>query len=812
MMDNIKQDIRYSVRMFLRFPVLTIVTVLSLALAIGSNTAIFSIVNSVIIRPLPFKDSDRLVKIWSVIENDRTSPRPVSYPDFSDLRSASNTLEDMTAYYSESVSLNDPNNPQRIEAEVVSASYFRLLGAQAARGRTFTDEEDSVRDTHQVVVISNQLWKTNFSSDGAPTDQTLRLNERDYTIVGVMPDGFNGISADAQVWLPMAMISAIRPSGVLTARNARWHEVLARLAPGVTMQQAESEIQLLMMNLERAHPESNTKRGGIVSSLTQETVGNISSIVIILFAVVLFVLLISCVNVANLLISRAAGRQKEIALRIALGANRKRLIEQLLTESVLLALIAGGLGIFLAFFSIDSLVRLSPVELPKFLHIEIDGIVLVFTLFVSVLTGLIFGIVPALQLSKLNINTYIKEGSIKSWDRFNRRASFGLVVVEIALSLVLLSGAGLMIRSFHQVQAMNAGFEPNNLLTMMINLPLLKYSKPQATLFSQQLIERVRSLPSVRYASFSSDIPFGDDSSVTNITVEGEPASSAGSDLRIYRHRVTPEYFSTFGIPIRQGRDFTLQDTEQTDRVVIVDETMAARIWPGSSPLGKRIKVGVSAEHPWITVVGVAADVKYSDLVQNPDPNMDMYFHLPQDQVLTLYLGVRTASEPANIVKAIRQQLQSLDPGLPLFNIATMEQRFGQQVGSFRFVTTMLIIFGFLALIMAAMGIYGVMSHTVAQRSHEIGIRMALGAQRFQVLQMVMRQGAIITMGGAVLGLGGATALTGYLSTLLYQISSTDLPTFALMTAVIAIVAMTACYLPAYKATKIDPMAVLREV
>lgn len=810
-MDKIKQDIRYSVRMFLRFPILTVATILSLALAIGSNTAIFSIVNTVIIRPLPFKDAERLVKIWSVLENDRALPRPVSYPDFLDLRNASNTLTDMAAFSSASLSLNDPNNPERISAEVVSASYFRLLGLQAAQGRTFTDQEDSVPDKYSVVVVSDQLWKTNFGSDITLIGSTLRLNERNYTVVGIMPEGFNGISGEAQVWLPMAMISAIRPVGVLTARNARWHEVVARLAPGITMQQAETEIQVIASNLEQTYPESNIKRGMIISSLTEEAVGNIRTTVMILFAVVLFVLLISCVNVANLLISRASGRRKEIALRIALGANRKRLIQQLLTESVLLALVGGAVGIFLAFYSIDFFIGLSPVELPRFLHIDIDSTVLIFTFVISVLTGLVFGLVPALQLSKLNVNTYIKEGSIRSSDKFNRRTSFGLVVVEIALSLVLLLGAGLMIRSLQRVQAIDAGFDPNNLLTMTINLPLLKYSKPQANVFGQHLIERVKNLPSVHYASLSSDIPLGDDSSATNITVEGQPVSSPGNDLRVYRHRVTPEYFSTLGIPILEGRDFTLQDTEQTDRVVIVDEKMAARIWPGSSPLGKRLKVGVSVEHPWITVVGVAANVKYSDLVQNLDPNMDMYFPLSQDQVLTLYLSVRMASQSADMVKMIRQQVQSLDPGLPVYSITTMEQRLAQQLGRFRFVTTMLIIFGFLALVMAAIGIYGVMSYTVSQRNHEIGIRMALGAQRLQVLQMVMREGVIVTISGVVLGLGGAIALTGYLSSLLYEVSSTDLPTFALTTVIIAVVALMACYLPAYRATKVDPITVLRE-
>lgn len=806
-MDNILQDIRFGFRTLIKSPTLTIAAVLSLALAIAANGAVFSVVNAVLLRPLPFKDPDRLVRVWGTIQKEGDNTRPVSYPEFQDWRSQSTSFEDMAALYSSSLSLTRVGNPERISGEFVSASYFSLLGVQPFEGRTFHPEEDITPDKDPVVLISHQIWETHFGSDPALINNVVKLNERSYTVIGIMPEDFHGVSGDAQVWLPIAMISAVRPSAVLQIRNARWHHVVARLKPGVTVKSAVSEMESIAANQAQAYPQSNNARGATAVLIIEELTGKLRPSILILFAIVNLVLLIACVNIANLLIAKTARRQREIALRMALGADRKRLIQQLLTESLLLSLMGGIVGIILAFQGIKLLVAMMPDELPRFVHIDMDFWVFGFSFFVSILTGVIFGLAPALQTTKTDLNSGLNEGTLRT-GRSNRRISHYLVAAEIALAAVLLLSAGLMIKSLRQIHTIDAGFNPEHLLTMTINLPTQRYSKPQASNFSSELIERIKPLPSVQQVSLSSDVPLGDDGSSTNISVEGQP-ETPGSEIRAYRHRVMPDYFSTLQIPILSGRDFTLQDNIQTDKVVIVDKSLAARIWSGEDALGKRIKMG-GAEAPWLTVVGVAGDAKYSNLIQT-DIDMDIYLPLFQDQVLTLYFAIRTSGDPLPLIGAVRREVLMLEPNLPLYSIATMEQRMTKEIARFRFITMMLIVFGFVALVMASIGVYGVMNYAVAQRTQEIGIRMALGAQKFQIFRLVMKQGLIVTVIGLVLGLGGAFALTRFLASLLYGVSATDPIVFVFTSAMLTAVTLTACFIPARRAVAVDPMVALRQ-
>lgn len=808
-MDNILQDIRFGFRMLIKSPTMTIAAVVSLALTIAANGAVFSVVNAVLLNPLPFKDPDRLVRVWGTIQKEGDNTRPVSYPEFQDWRSQCTSFEDMSALFFSTVSLTEVGNPERISCEFVSASYFSLLGVQPFEGRTFRPEEDTTPDKNPVVLISYQMWQTHFGSDPGLINNVVKLNERSYTVIGIMPDGFHGVSGDAQVWLPIVMISAIRPASVLQARNARWHQVIARLKPDVTVKDAGSEMEIIAANMAEAYPQTNNARGATAVSIIDEIIGNLRPSILILFAIVNLVLLIACVNIANLLIARAARRQREIALRIVLGADRKRLIQQLLTESLLLSLIGGIVGVILAFQGIKLLVAMMPDELPDFVNIEMDFWVFGFSFFVTILTGVIFGLVPALQISKTDLNSSLNEGTLRA-GRSNRRISNYLVAVEIALAAVLLLGAGLMIKSLQQIQTIDAGFNPDRLLTMTINLPAQRYSKPQASNFSSELVERIKILPSVQQVSLSSDVPLGEDSSSTNITVEGEPEPSPGSEIRAFRHRVMPGFFSTLQIPLQTGRDFTAQDNVESDKVVIVDRSLAARIWPGQDALGKRIKIG-GAQAPWLTVVGVAGDAKYFNLIQTPDIDMDIYLPLFQDQVLTLYFAIRSSGDPSSLVSAVRREVRMMEPNLPVYSITTMEQRMTREIARFRFITMMLIVFGLVALVMASIGVYGVMSYAVSQRTQEIGIRMALGAQKSQIFQLVMKQGIIVTVIGLVIGLVGSFALTRFLTSLLYGVSATDPIVFVLTALILMAVTLIACFIPARRAVAVDPAITLRQ-
>jgi predicted permease len=810
-MEDVWQDLRYGLRMMLKNPGFTAVAVLTLALGIGANTAIFSMVNALLLRPLPYSEADRLVVIATTIRREQVEVRSTSYPDFISWRDQNTVFEQIAARTSNSFSLLGVNEPERINGELVSANYFTLLGAQVVAGRTFLTEEDRTPDAHRVVIIGHGLWQRRFEGRLNLVGQTIQLSDGNYTVVGIMPEGFRGVSDQAELWLPMMMTSAVRAADYLQQRDQRWLSSIARLKPGVNLQQAQTEMDTIARRLEQTYPSTNTNRGALLTPLREQLFGDMQLMLWILLGAVGCVLLVACVNVANLLLQRAAMRRKEMVIRLALGATPGRLASQLLTESLLLAFIGGLLGVMIAFWSADFLIALSPISFPSFIKLTLDARVLGFSLLVSGFTGLLFGLAPAIQAAKPMLNEALKDGGRGSSGGLGRSRLLGsLIVAEISLAVILLVGAGLMIRSLQQLQTVNPGFNTERLLTMRFTLPPQKYPREQIGVFNQQLTERLRTLPGAQAAALSSDLPLSGDTSAGPIELEGKTVTPADDEIRIYRHRVTPQFFSTLNIPLTKGRDFTIDDHALAPGAVIISEALAQRLWPDADPLGKRLREAGS-ENPWLSVVGVAADVKYRGLPQNPNTDPDVYFPLLQRPTNNLSLAIRTEGNPTSLTAAVRSELQKLDHNLPVYGVTTMAQQAARQTTQSRFSAWLLGLFGALALTLAAIGIYSVMAYAVEQRTHEIGIRLALGAHVGDVLTLVIKQGMRLALIGVALGLCGALALTQLMKGLLFRVASADPLTYAGIALLLLAVALLACWIPARRATKVDPIVALRQ-
>jgi predicted permease len=812
-MQTLLQDLRYGVRMLMRRPGFLAVAVIALALGVGANTAIFSVVNAVLLRPLPFKDPDRLVFVHETVRRETVERREASYPDFADWRDQNQVFEQLAAYADSRFTLTGAGAADRIAGELVSASYFPLLGAQAARGRTFLPEEDRPADPQMVAVISHALWQQRFGADTNLLGQTIKVDDRDCAVVGIMPEGFKGVTSQAEIWIPMALLSADRSSKTLQLRGARWHQAIARLKPGVTLAEAQADMDAIATHISASYPRTNDKRGVLLVAAHDDLFGDLRPALLVLLAAVGFVLLIACANVANLLLARAASRQKEIAIRTALGAGRNRLIRQFLTESVLLGLLGGACGLLLAIWGIDLLVALIPVQIPGFVKINIDASVLSFTLLIAFLTGLTFGLAPALQASKLDLNETLKDGSRGSTGGAgHNRIRRLLVISEIALALVLLVSAGLMLKSFERLRAFNPGFKTDHLLMVRANLSTRKYKPDAAAAFSERLLERISSLPSVQAVSIGSDLPLDGNSSATIGAIEGSAPGTAENEIRMYHHKVTPAFFATLGIPFIKGRDFTPTDDQQAPPVVIISKSMAQRYWPDEIPLGKRITISDDKDGKpiWQQIVGVVGDVKYRTLIRDQNKDPDIYLPFLQLPRLEFGVAVRTSLDPTGLVATLRAEMQSLDTDLPVYEVATMAQRVKDETAQSRFTTLLLGIFAFVAITLAGVGIYGVMSYSVSQRTHELGIRMALGAKQSDILRLVVGEGMMLVGVGVAVGLTGAIIATRVLATQLYSISATDPATFAIVSFILGGVALAACAVPARRATKIDPMVALR--
>ncbi len=813
-MQTLWQDLRFGARMLFKYPGFTLIAIIALALGIGANTAIFSIVNGLLLNPLPYRNSERLALIWTHSPGANVALDWPSPGQFSALKSENSVFEQLALAHGGNVILTGGAEPERLGAVRASSAVFSLLGAQAMLGRVFLPEEDA-QDKTPTVILSYSLWQRRFGGDPKALGQTLTINSRDHLVVGVMPPDFSlghdvmptvGAVTQAELLLPLPLSPK-----QMTNHGDENYNVLARLKPGATFAQAQTEMNLAVRRLEQQFPNSypqNRRFSYSIRPLLEQVVGDVRLALYILLCAVGCVLLIACANVANLLLARAATREREMAIRTALGAGRWRVMRQLLTESTLLSLIGGAFGLLLAVWGLGLLRWLNPGDIPRLASIGIDDRVLAFTTAVAVLTGILFGLAPALRSSRVNLSETLKEGG-RSLIGGHHRLRNLLVVTEIALSLVLLIGAGLLIRSFIRVQQVDPGFASRNLLTMRLVLIGPAYSdEPRRMNFYQQFWERVRRLPGVEAAGGVSVLPLGG-VGWGSITIEGYDASSGQGMIQSDLRTASADYFDTMKIPLISGRFFTGQDTKESARVVIVDENMARTYWPNVDPIGKRLKYGgADSTAPWMTVVGVVGNVKQYAL--ETDSRVALYTPHLQSGAGSLSIAVRTTAGPLSLAAAVTREARALDPNLPLYDVKTMEHWLSESLARRRFAMLMLGLFAVIALLLASVGIYGVMSYTVAQRTSEIGIRVALGAQKRDVLRMIVRQGMSLAGIGIVLGLVAAIAATRLMVSLLFGVDATDPLTFIAIALLLAFVALAACWIPAWRATKVDPMIALR--
>ncbi|MFP5263120.1 MAG: ABC transporter permease [Blastocatellia bacterium] len=810
-MENLLLDLRYAIRMFIKKPGFNSVVVLTLALGIGANTAVFCVVNAVLIRPLPFKDPDRLVMVWETNLEKGVRQDMVSPANLADWRDQSQVFEDAAAFASTSFTLMGMDEAERISGSQVTVNLLPLLGVSPARGRAFV-ADDARPGRDQVVIVSYELWRRRFGSDPGLLGKTIRLDDKPYEVVGVMPPGFDfprwlepagaKNSAKAEMWTPLSF-----DGEQLSMRGARYVSAVARLKRQVTPAQAQAALEPIARDLERKYEENRGYTVTVVP-LQEQVIGEVRAALLIFFGAISFVLLIACANVANLLLARATTRQKEVAIRAALGCGRRRLIRQFLTESVLLAFAGGIAGLMLALWGIRLVVAGFPDIIPRSGEVGINAQVFGFTLLLSALTGLLFGLIPAIQFSKTDLNNSLKEGGRSSGEGVGRgRTRNILVVSEVALALVLLAGAGLLVRSFMRLVSVEPGFNPRGLVAMRVALPQSKYGQPhQKAAFFEQLSARVGSLPGVKAVAATTNLPLSGTSMSFRFMVEGRPASPAETLLAQY-HAVSPNYFITMGIPLLLGRDFTEQDTNESQPVVIINETLARRFFPGEEAVGKGLKI-TYGKPDTRRIIGVIKDVKHRAL--ESESQEEIYVPYSQNPWSFMTVVARTDSDAKDMAAALKSEVWAIDRDQPIDSIKTAEQMIGDSVSRPRFYARLLGLFAGLAMVLAAVGIYGVISYSVTQRTHEIGIRMALGARQGEVLRMVVRQGLMLTLLGVVIGLAASLALTRLMSNLLYGVSVTDPATFLIVSLLLMCIAAMASYIPARRAAKVDPLEALR--
>jgi len=803
-MDTLIQDLRYGIRTLLKNPGFAAVAAITLAVGIGANTAIFSVVNATLLRPLPYAEPDRL----SFVTIDRLEQGrrfTVSKADFLILKEQMQGFEKLAAITTDRLNLTGVSEPERVSAMSVTADFFSILGVPPLLGRGFAAGEDRP-GTPPVAVVSHSLWQRHLSGDPGAIGRAITLNDQTYTVVGVMPPDFTFLRA-CDVW----PILQLTPP---TKRPPFFYRLVGRLKPGVGEPQLRAELAAMHDRVEAAWPDPQKSGWAFEAEPLKEYItGGARPALLVLSVAVGFVLLIATANVANLLLSRAATREREIAVRAALGAPRRRLVRQLLTESLILAGLGGGLGLVLALWGIDLLSALEPGTLPRVSEVRIDRGVLVFTSLLSLASGVLFGLAPALQISRTRVNATLKEGGRAATETRGRKRLRGLLVIgQIALALMLLVAAGLMVKSFIRLQHVDPGFDPEGLLTVQLSLSQARYpDAPQQAAFYRRLVERARSLPGVRAASMSDSIPPDRLEILELFEVEGQPVPIGQSLPMAEEVLIGTDYFRTLGIPLLQGRPPAPQDNADAPPVAWINETMARRFFPHGDAVGKHIHAGgFGPEDPWITVAGVARDVKYNGLMADRAPTIYVPYEQQAFAAGDMHLALRSSTDPASLVAAVRREVQALDAGLPLANVQTGEQLLAAAVGRPRFQTLLIGIFALVALLLAAVGIYGVISYSAAQRTHEIGLRMALGARSRDVIRLVVGQGMGLALAGTGLGVIGALALTWLMKGLLFGVSATDPLTFALIAMLLAAVAFLACYLPARRATRVDPMIALR--
>ena len=818
-MESLFQDIRYGVRMLTKNPGVTAVAVLTLALGIGANAAIFSGVSAFVLRPLPVPDPQQLVRPMEFAE-DRGTSDEISYPDFVDYRNQATVFEAISAEDMVPVALDSENQSDVIWGQAVSGSYFDVVRIKPIMGRTFLPEEDNAVGANSVVVMGHSLWQRRFGSDPNIVGKTIRLSNRGFQVIGVAPQSFTGskFALSMDFWIPMAMVEDLRRSpGLLASRDSHWMNVLGRLKPGVTLDQASAELKSIAARLNQAYP--NERASNTSAKVTTEMDGRwgeattvMKSAGAIAMAIVGLILLIACANVANLMLARAAARRKEIGIRLALGASRVRLIRQLLTESLLLSLFGGALGLLLAFWVTDLMHGFVPVLQYTIVDnfFAIDSRALVFTLAISLATGFIFGLAPAWHSSNPDVVPVLK-GDLDSGQRGKRRRLSlrpTLVVVQVALSLAVLVCGGLFIKSFRKAQTMDPGFATKDAVIATLDPELIGYDAERSRNFYRQAIERASTLPGVEAAAAARLLPLGDSSNSNGpILKEGETLARGSAGRTIMTNVISAGYFRAMQIPLVDGRDFDDRDHLKSQRVVIINQEMAETLWPGESAVGKRILIGTDSREP-IEVVGVVKTGKYRNLAEDPKPYF--YYPMTQRRPASMNLVMRTSVDPRGLAGSIRKEMQKIDRAVPISSVKTMTEHLTYALWAPNMAASFSLAFGVLAILLSAVGLYSVMAYVVSQRTREVGIRMALGANRADVMKMITVQGMRLAVIGVVIGLLLSLGLARALSSLLIGVRGYDVTTFVIVSGLLVLVAFVACYLPARRATKIDPLVALR--
>jgi putative ABC transport system permease protein len=811
---NLFQEVKYAVRVLLKNPGFTVAGILILALGIGANTAIFSIVNAVLLRPLPFKDPDRLVQIWHV-------PPPKNFPgmttfsvsaaNYLDWQDQNHAFEQMAIYSFAGFTFSNGDHPEALQGAAVSRDFFSVLRVQPILGRTFLPEEDQRGHDH-VAILSNAMWKTHFGADPNIIGRNVAFDNQLYTVVGVMRPDFH-VPDWAQVWKPMAWTSAER-----AIRGEHHYLVVARLKPDVSLQRAQAEMTTISSRLEQQYPADDKGWGAVVVPLREQMVGDVRPALLILLGAVAFVLLIACANVANLTLAKTFARRKEIAIRSALGAGRGRILQQVLAETVLLSLFGGLVGLFIAKAGTTLITNFLADSLPRSLEISLDGWVLGFTLTVSLVTGIVAGLAPAFRLTTPDLNEALKQGGRTGSGSDGGRVRNLLVISEVALSLMLLVSAGLMIRSLWLLRSVDPGFDPSHVITMTVAVPGTRFTSAlQETLFFDSALARVHALPGVTAAGLIDDLPLDNSGSHQPIAIEGRPIVPMAEQPEVDVRVISPEYLRAMHVPLRRGRELNAADTRDRPYAALISETMAHRFWPNEDPIGKHLTLTFSPEKP-LEIVGIVGDVK-QDGLDAKSASATLYYPVAQIGApmtgewhsFTMSLAVRTSSRPDSLVSAVTNAIHEVDREVPLVDVATMEDLITNSISQRRFNMLLLAAFAGLAVVLAAVGIYSVLAYAVRRRRREIGIRMALGAQITDVVRMVVTEGMTPTLIGLIIGIAGALALGRILATLIYGIQASDPLTFIAVSALLLIVALSASLIPAYRAARIEPIKALRE-
>jgi predicted permease len=805
-MNKLMQDLRYGIRTLFKRPGFAVIAIATLALGIGASTVIFTVVDAALLRGLPYREPDRLFHLWEKTPKQEFSKREFSYPDYQDYQQ-NNVFEGLAAYTGGGAILSGYGEPESVAAPEASANFFTVLGVEPLIGRTFQEGDDKA-GAPRIVVLSYGLWQRRFGGNPGVLGQGVTLDGQGYAVVGVLPPSFQFAMRNADLWVPYQPSELVR-----TRRSRHGTNVIGRLKPGVLAEQAQAEMNVIAGRIEQQHNDSHAGVTARVVPLQEEIVGTVRPILLVLLAAVAFVLLIACANVASLLLTRSIARQKEVAIRAALGASRWRVVRQMLTESLILSLAGGLAGVAIAYWGVPALVATMPQnqlnQLPFLKSLQIDWSILGFSLGLSLLTGLIFGIVPALQSSRLDLNEVLKEGGRQASAGTGQRLRSAMVAGEIALAVVLLVGAGLMMKSLLRLLQTDVGFNTENLLTMTIALPPSKYPEAEPVFnFYAQLQQRVQSLPGVVGAGTVDILPLNG-GNTTRFYVDGDPLPPPGKETEANMRVVNEHYFQTIGVPLIAGRLFDERDRDGAPTVVIIGKTIADRLFAGRDPIGKRLRYAAAQVDP-VTIVGVVGDVKITGLDEEIRPVL--YYPFRQAGDYSSSLVVRTNTDAASLANSVRGEVRNLEPDAVIMNVNTMERMISQTQASFirRFPALVISIFAGVALLLASIGIYGVVSYSVSQQIHYIGIRMALGAGPADILKMVLKQGLVLAVAGLVIGVVAALLLMRLLETLLYQVKTTDVAIFAIVTGTLFVVALLACYIPARRATKVDPLVALR--